>query len=103
MQEMESIFTGRDQVDNLRKSFEKLGVNADEAIQELSDKNKYQLRAKSSCRQCWGTGNVQLEQELPPPESTIASTTDQYITQSIKPKKGLVDKLCHCVKVKKRK
>ncbi len=96
---MDNIFTSKDQVNNLRKSFEKLGVDADAAIQELSDKDKYQLRAKSSCRQCWGTGNIQLEQENNEPISSVSI----HETTMIRPRKILVDKLCSCVKVKKRK
>ena len=103
---MESIFTGRDQVDNLRKSFEKLGVNADDAIQELAqqEKDKYQLRAKSSCRQCWGTGNIRMEEEVKEEKLiNLSSGARQYETVMVPQKNRLVDKLCHCVKVKKRK
>lgn len=96
-----NIFTSREQVDNLRKSFEKLGVDGNQAVQELSE-NKYEWRAKSSCRSCWGTGNIKVEEQLPETPITIASTSTPEF-ENVKPKKGLVDKLCSCVKVKKRK
>lgn len=86
MDNMENIFTSSEQVENLRKSFEKLGFDPNSAVQEL-EQNKYQLVAKSSCRHCWGTGNIHTE------EGWTSSSFG----------KGLVDKLCHCVKVKKRK
>lgn len=102
---MDNIFTNKEQVENLRKSFEKLGIDADEAVQELNEQNKYQLTAKSSCRQCWGTGNIRVEEKVKEEQLINLSSShhSQYETVMVPQKNHLVDKLCHCVKVKKRK
>lgn len=67
------IFTSKDTLENIKKSFNKLGIT--DAVPENT--NIY-LKARGNCNSCWGTGKISVE---------------------INGK--LQDKYCKCVRIKK--